>query len=277
MREEVVKLIKQFTGHENIIAVPRILIDLTGDQVLAMMLNQLLYWSDKKEWVYKSLEDWCAEIGHISRRTMNEFAELPYIETEVRKADGAPTTHYRIDDDNFYQALSKLIFSQNEDDESLESDESVKWIYPNEQMDLPKCANGNAQMSKSLTEITTDITSDNIVVVVAENSDFAEIAKVYQAEIGILTPFVKEDIEDALEHYPRDWIIEAIKLAAFQNVRKWKYAEGILKNWKVNGFNINVHSKQKQVAPQKKSLLSPELQAMLDEEKAERERLYGSN
>lgn len=77
-------------------------------------------------------------------------------------------------------------------------------------------------------------------------SDFAEIAKVYQAEIGIITPFVREDMEDAMGRYPRDWIIEAIKEAAAQNVRKWKYAESILQSWKVNGFKADMRNKSKE-------------------------------
>jgi len=77
-------------------------------------------------------------------------------------------------------------------------------------------------------------------------SDFAEIAKVYQAEIGIITPFVREDMEDAIGRYPRDWIIEAIKEAAAQNVRKWKYAESILQSWKVNGFKADMRNKSKE-------------------------------
>mgnify|MGYP000855369185 CR=1 FL=1 len=39
-RDDVISIVRQFTGHENIIAVPRILIELTGDPILAMMLNQ---------------------------------------------------------------------------------------------------------------------------------------------------------------------------------------------------------------------------------------------
>ena len=75
-RDDVLSIVRQFTGHENIIAVPRILIELTGDPILAMMLNQLLYWSAQKEWIYKSLEDWNEEIGGISRYRMDKFAEL---------------------------------------------------------------------------------------------------------------------------------------------------------------------------------------------------------
>ena len=108
-RDDVLSIVRQFTGHENIISVPRILIELTGDPILAMMLNQLLYWSAQKEWIYKSLEDWNEEIGGISRYRMDKFAELPYVETELHKANGAPTTHYRINADLFYDALMKII------------------------------------------------------------------------------------------------------------------------------------------------------------------------
>ena len=226
-RDEVLSVVRQFTGHENVIAVPRILIELTGDHTLAMMLNQLLYWSAQKEWIYKSLEDWNTEIGCISRHKMDKFAALPYVETELHKVDGAPTTHYRINADLFYDALMQII--------KAKSNYGNKQIYR------------TAEISKSLTEITTKITPENPTAAVSETeSNFAaaEVFKAYESEIGLLTNYVREEVLDAIERYPRDWIIEAIKEASKNNARKWSYVLAVLKSWQTNGYKMDVRSKR---------------------------------
>ena len=61
----------------------------------------------------------------------------------------------------------------------------------------------------------------------------------------MLTAFTREEVLDAIEHYPHDWIIEAIKEAAKNNVRKWSYARAILESWKVNGYKTDVRSRTK--------------------------------
>ena len=46
---------------------------------------------------------------------------------------------------------------------------------------------------------------------------------------------IAERIKLAEKDYPEGWVIEAIKLAAIRNKRRWDYAEGILRNWSANG------------------------------------------
>ena len=85
-----------------------------------------------------------------------------------------------------------------------------------------------------------------------QNSDVAEVFKVYEQEIGMITSFVRDDLLDALEQYPKEWIIEAIKEAAKNNVRKWSYARAILESWKVNGYKTDVRPKEKVSSNSKK-------------------------
>jgi len=65
----------------------------------------------------------------------------------------------------------------------------------------------------------------------------AVVYSVYENEIGLLTPFVAEEIKVALEDYPEEWIIKALRESASQNKRSWKYALAILKRWKVEGVD----------------------------------------
>lgn len=113
-----------------------------------------------------------------------------------------------------------------------------------------------------------------------ENLETAKVFKAYEQEIGMLTAFTREEVLDAIEHYPHDWIIEAIKEAAKNNVRKWSYARAILESWKVNGYKTDVRSRTQSGKSKQggsKSYISPGLQKMLEEEKAERMRLYGGD
>jgi DNA replication protein len=59
--------------------------------------------------------------------------------------------------------------------------------------------------------------------------------KLYEENIGPLTPLMADALKDAEETYPPEWILEAIDLAVKNNKRSWKYAEAILKRWKEEG------------------------------------------
>jgi DnaD/phage-associated family protein len=64
----------------------------------------------------------------------------------------------------------------------------------------------------------------------------ARLFKSYESEIGIITPFIADAIEDALiSAIPAKWIEDSFREAAAQNKRSWKYCEAILKRWKAQG------------------------------------------
>jgi DnaD/phage-associated family protein len=61
------------------------------------------------------------------------------------------------------------------------------------------------------------------------------IFKVYEENIGPLTPLIADALKDAEELYSPEWILDAIELAVKNNKRSWKYSETILKRWKEEG------------------------------------------
>lgn len=63
----------------------------------------------------------------------------------------------------------------------------------------------------------------------------AEIVKAYETEIGVITPMIADGLKDAAGTYPLKWTLDAIREAAAQNKRNWKYVEAILKRWKAQG------------------------------------------
>ena len=60
-------------------------------------------------------------------------------------------------------------------------------------------------------------------------------ARVYEQEIGALTPGVADALADAVERYPEEWVGDALQLAARHNARSWAYAAAILRRWEAEG------------------------------------------
>jgi DnaD/phage-associated family protein len=61
------------------------------------------------------------------------------------------------------------------------------------------------------------------------------IFRLYEENIGPLTPMIADALNDAESTYPPAWVAEAIELAVKHNKRSWKYSEAILRRWKEEG------------------------------------------
>lgn len=57
----------------------------------------------------------------------------------------------------------------------------------------------------------------------------------YEENIGPLTPMIAETLKDAEADYPAAWIEEAMRIAVENNVRRWRYIDAILRNWREEG------------------------------------------
>ncbi len=61
------------------------------------------------------------------------------------------------------------------------------------------------------------------------------IYRLYEENIGPLTPLIADALRDAEQLYPAEWIDEAIRKAVQSNVRRWRYVETILQSWQKEG------------------------------------------
>jgi len=61
------------------------------------------------------------------------------------------------------------------------------------------------------------------------------IFKLYEENIGPLTPLIADALQDAEKTYPPEWVAEALGTAVKNNKRNWKYVEAILRRWKDEG------------------------------------------
>jgi len=62
-----------------------------------------------------------------------------------------------------------------------------------------------------------------------------DIYSLYERNIGMLTPILAEELQEAEHRYPPEWIQDAFREAVRANVRNWKYINGILKRWEREG------------------------------------------
>ena len=57
----------------------------------------------------------------------------------------------------------------------------------------------------------------------------------YEQNIGLLSPLIADQLRDAAEQYPPEWIEAAFREAVQHNKRKWSYISAILRRWETEG------------------------------------------
>jgi len=141
--QNAIALIKAFSGQANILTIPRPFVDFMGNLDGALFLSQVLYWSDKGRdgWFYKTYAEWQEEIclsEYEVKKAVKKLIDLGVLETQVRKANGNPTVHYRLDFDAFSESFLNFLQKRKPTNSGIESRES----------------------EESLTETTTETTTE---------------------------------------------------------------------------------------------------------------------
>jgi len=77
-----------------------------------------------------------------------------------------------------------------------------------------------------------------------------EVFRVFEQNIGLLTPKAADSLKADIDEYNRDWVLAAIEYAVKQEKRNLAYIEGTLKGWKRDGLQLPPKNGNK---PQKKS------------------------
>jgi DNA replication protein len=61
------------------------------------------------------------------------------------------------------------------------------------------------------------------------------IFRLYESNIGPLTPMIAETLQEAENTYPLNWIEDAVRIAVENNKRSWAYIDAILRRWHEGG------------------------------------------
>jgi DNA replication protein len=70
---------------------------------------------------------------------------------------------------------------------------------------------------------------------IASPSKRSNIFDLYEANIGLLSPILVDELKDAEANYPQEWVEDAVKIAVENNVRKWSYIRAILERMAIAG------------------------------------------
>lgn len=157
-QQQLINVIKSFAGQANILAVPVVFIRFCGgDLAAAILLSQIIYWSDKSSrsdgWFYKSFREWDEEISltqfQVSKAT-RKFRDDGFLEIKRKMANGHPTNHYKLNTDVFANAIIK--FLDNEETSQSIMNKLDNGLSINSTMDYE-------ETSQSITETTSETTS----------------------------------------------------------------------------------------------------------------------
>ncbi|MBE0430646.1 MAG: DnaD domain protein [Dehalococcoidia bacterium] len=71
----------------------------------------------------------------------------------------------------------------------------------------------------------------------------ANVFALYEQNIGMLTPMIAEELKEAEQLYPPNWIEDAFKEAVALNKRSWRYISRILERWASEGKDSGEHKR----------------------------------
>jgi DnaD/phage-associated family protein len=263
-KQQVYDIISQFSGQNNVITVNIAYVDFTGDIETALFLSQVIYWTDrttrKDGFFYKTDEEWREEIRlsrYAIRKARKKLEEMGILETKVKKANGNPTVHYRLDKHRFVESF--ISFLRNQKNENANSNEQ-------------NCER-EFSLTKTTTKNTTEITTNSVVVEKLENENDVDIFELlemmdeekrrgveqvyqfYQNHFGIPSSYTMTSMNQWINDLSPELVLEALKIT-YKDGKTWKYTEGILRNWAKDGItslNDLEKQKEKKSAPRRRS------------------------
>jgi hypothetical protein len=114
------KTIREHKGQCNVIPIKNELLGFVGgDYTTAALLTQILYWQERTKitggWIAKSYKDWTSELFLSEkkvRKSMKLLEDNKLIQIKLKKFNGSPTNHYRLQREEFYKRF--IIYLKND-------------------------------------------------------------------------------------------------------------------------------------------------------------------
>lgn len=117
---------------------------------------------------------------------------------------------------------------------------------PNENVNVNVNENDNENVNVNENDNDNENVSDSCVDGLQEIIDF------YNQNIGLITPYGIEVLEDYAKEMTADLIIYAMEISVEANVRTIQYIKGILNNWSKKGIKTLVEAKEENRKQNKK-------------------------
>ncbi len=221
-------LIGNFTGGDNFMVIPRILVKFTGDIDSAILLNQIIYWSDKGDdgTFYKTYKEWEDEIcltEYKVRKCVLKFKEMGFLETTIKKANGNPTVFYTFKWDNFKNGFLKFLRNHSEKTSETKLKKLQKPCTENTTKNTTKSTinkesnifvNKNITKEKDKKQTLKNSNSNNTITKEKQN----------------FVPPTVEEVQDYI--YEKKYSIDAEAFVAFYESKGWMVGRNKMRNWK---------------------------------------------
>ena len=200
----------------------------------AIVLQQVHYWvnlntKNKRNlnagyyWTYNTYLDWQAQFPFWSdrtiRRIINGLEEKGYLVSDNHnKVRVDRTKWYRIAYDKLDTAYPS---GQNDQMASGQDDQSNE----------PKSPDHPDKLDSSVPETNTETNTKTNSI-----DDCKGLFKLYEENIGMLTPITADLLQDAQTKYPASMIADAITVAVRANARNFKYIQAVLERSLAQGY-----------------------------------------
>lgn len=206
----------------------------------AIILQQIHYWLNASEhiiegetWIYNSYKKWAKQFTWLTPRAIQKHIlhlerEGYLISRQFKYRTGNNTKWYRIDFNHLHLMCEKQM-------DGDKSNSLLKQDYVGEDNipDSEDSHHDSASLEHKSCLKSEQNTQENTHKTTTEDNSI--IFTTYSDEIDELTPMITERLKDAIKIFPPDWIVDAIKEAVLNKVKKWNYIEAILKSWAKDG------------------------------------------
>lgn len=215
--QTISNLIISYSGQQRTINIPVLYLELLEDYNVAVMLNQLIYWSDRSNrtdgYFYKNYKEWQEEVflsQYQVKKAVDKLKKLELVETKLKKSYGSPTLHYKVNMDN----LSIWIMKK------LNNGKSNNLI------------NDYQKTNDSLTKNT----SKNTTTREGNHENKIDCIQKYQQDIGIINPNQLQQITDWITDFDKnkqgeEIISEAINQSVKEKAKSFAYLNNKLKRY----------------------------------------------
>ena len=69
----------------------------------------------------------------------------------------------------------------------------------------------------------------------APSNEARNIFALYEENLGMITPLLIDELQEAEKRYPQEWVVAAFREAVELNKRNWRYIQRILERWETEG------------------------------------------
>lgn len=106
-----------------------------------------------------------------------------------------------------------------------------RWLLASDEREQPELRRLEAGAGSRLPEAGASASVLTSAGTPDASAERPNVFRLYEENIGLLTPLLADELKDAERTYPRDWLEDAFRQAVEHNARNWAYVRAILKRW----------------------------------------------